>query len=210
MRANLGKFITFEGIEGAGKSTQILRLKKYLADRHIDCVMTREPGGTDVSEVIRNVLLDKALPAMHSDTELLLMFAARAEHLHKKILPALKQQQWVLCDRFTDASYAYQGYGRGIDLQHLAILEQWVQGDMRPDHVLIFDLPVEAGLARAGKRGESDRFEQEDVAFFTRVREGYLQRAEAYPDRYDVIDASQTEDLVWNAVEKIVAGWIDA
>ena len=210
MRANLGKFITFEGIEGAGKSTQISRLKQYLEDRNIDSLMTREPGGTDVSEVIREVLLDKTLPAMHSDTELLLMFAARAEHLQKKILPALKQRQWVLCDRFTDASYAYQGYGRGIDLQHLAILEQWVQGDMRPDHVLIFDLPVETGLARAGKRGDSDRFEQEDVAFFTRVREGYLERAETCPNAYHVIDASQPEDLVWRAVEKIVAGWIDA
>ena len=206
---NTGKFITFEGIEGAGKSTQISRLKQYLEDRNIECVTTREPGGTDVSEVIREILLDKSLPAMHSDTELLLMFAARAEHLHKKILPALQQRQWVLCDRFTDASYAYQGYGRGIDLQHLAILEQWVQGDMRPDHVLIFDLPVEAGLARAGKRGDSDRFEEEDIAFFTRVREGYLQRAEVYPDRYDVIDGSQTEASVWRAVEKIAAGWIN-
>lgn len=205
-----GLFITFEGIEGAGKSTQIQRLKNLLDERAIDNIVTREPGGTVVSEVIREVLLDKTLPAMHCDTELLLMFAARAEHLQKKILPALKQGQWVLCDRFTDASYAYQGYGRGIELQRLALLEQWVQGDLRPDHVLVFDLPVETGLARAGKRGESDRFEQEDVAFFTRIREGYLERSAKYPDRYHVIDACQDEELVWKTVLNLVTGWVDA
>lgn len=205
-----GLFITFEGIEGAGKSTQITRLKEFLDAQAIDCIVTREPGGTDVGEVIRQVLLDKTLPAMHSDTELLLMFAARAEHLQKKILPALQQGQWVLCDRFTDASYAYQGYGRGIDLQHLATLEQWVQNALRPDHVLIFDLPVETGLSRAGKRGESDRFEEEDLAFFTRVRYGYLQRAEANRQHYHVLDASLPEQHVWRELQQIAAGWISA
>ena len=204
-----GMFITFEGIEGAGKSTQVNKLQKYLQEKNIDCILTREPGGTEVAEVIRGVLLDKQLPAMHSDTELLLMFAARAEHLQKKILPALQQGKWVLCDRFTDASYAYQGYGRGIDLQRLADLEQWVQGDVRPDLVFVFDLPVETGLARAGKRSEADRFEQETSAFFNRVREGYLERASQNPERYKVIDASQDEQSVWQQVQKIMEKFPD-
>ncbi len=201
-------FIVFEGIEGAGKSTQILRLQKYLQENNIDCVLTREPGGTEVSEAIREILLDKHLPAMHSDTELLLMFAARAEHLQKKILPALHAGRWVLCDRFTDASYAYQGYGRGIDLQRLADLEQWVQGDFRPDHVIVFDLPVETGLARAGRRSEADRFESENEAFFERVRAGYLQRAAMWPQRYHVVDASQDEEGVWQQVQHLAEDWL--
>lgn len=203
-----GRFITFEGIEGAGKSTQVVKLQKYLQEKNIDCVLTREPGGTEVAEVIRNILLDKQLPAMHSDTELLLMFAARAEHLQKKILPALQNDQWVLCDRFTDASYAYQGYGRGISLQRLADLEQWVQAELRPDLVLVFDLSVETGLARAGKRGEVDRFEQETSQFFNRVRKGYLERASRNPERYRVIDASQNEQKVWQQVQKIMERYI--
>lgn len=203
-----GKFITFEGIEGAGKSTQVIKLQKYLQEKNIDCILTREPGGTEVAEMIRGVLLDSQLPAMHSDTELLLMFAARAEHLQKKILPALKQGRWVLCDRFTDASYAYQGYGRGIDLQRLADLEQWVQGDVRPDLVLVFDLAVETGLERAGKRSEADRFEQETSAFFNRVREGYLERASQNPERYKVIDASQDEQSVWQQVRKVTENYL--
>ncbi|HIP69468.1 MAG TPA: dTMP kinase [Chromatiales bacterium] len=203
-----GKFITFEGIEGAGKSTQVVNLQNYLQENNIDCVLTREPGGTEVAEVIRAVLLDKQLPAMHSDTELLLMFAARAEHLHKKIQPALKQGQWVLCDRFTDASYAYQGYGRGIDLNRLAVLEQWVQGDVRPDLVFVFDLPVETGLKRADKRSEADRFEQETRAFFNRVREGYLERASQNTERYKIIDAGQDEQSVWQQVQKIIENYL--
>lgn len=205
-----GQFITFEGIEGAGKSTQIKRLSHYLTKEGIDSIETREPGGTDVAEVIRQLLLDRTLPAMHSDTELLLMFAARAEHLQKKILPAIETGQWVLCDRFTDSSYAYQGYGRGIPLEHLQILEQWVQGDLRPDQVLVFDLPVELGLERAGKRGESDRFEQEDVEFFTRARNGFLRRAAKYSDRYQVIDASVSEDQVWGMVKQQIDRLIHA
>jgi len=204
-----GKFITFEGIEGAGKSTQVVNLQNYLQENNIDCVLTREPGGTEVAEVIRAVLLDKQLPAMHSDTELLLMFAARAEHLHKKILPALKQGQWVLCDRFTDASYAYQGYGRGIDLNRLAVLEQWVQGDVRPDLVFVFDLPVETGLERADKRSEADRFEQETRAFFNRVREGYLERASQNTERYKIIDAGQDEQSVWQQIQKIMGKYLN-
>ena len=205
---NSGRFITFEGVEGAGKTTQILNLQKYLLRKNIDAVLTREPGGTEVAEAIRAVLLDKELPSMHSDTELLLMFAARAEHLQKKILPTLKQGQWVLCDRFTDASYAYQGYGRGIALQRLEILEQWVQDDIRPDLVLVFDLPVEVGLARASERGEADRFEREAKSFFNRVREGYLERARLKPESYRIIDASKNEETVWQQVQTVMEQYL--
>jgi dTMP kinase len=205
-----GRFITFEGIEGAGKTTQILRLRDYLVSQKIDCLLTREPGGTEVAEVIRSVVLDKTLQTMHSDTELLLIFAARAEHLQQKILPALQRGQWVLCDRFTDASYAYQGYGRGISLERMTVLEQWVQGELQPDLTLLFDLPVAMGLSRAGKRGEADRFESETVDFFTRVRDGYLQRAHRYPERFRVIDASADEENVWRVVRGVYDQWLMA
>jgi len=185
-----GKFITLEGGEGAGKSSNIPFIETYLRERGIHLLMTREPGGTSLSERIRDILLDKNEQHMTSDTELLLMFAARAQHLEQVILPALANGQWVICDRFTDATYAYQGGGRGIANERIAILEQWVQGDVRPDMTLIFDLPVEVGLARAGQRSTPDRFEQENCRFFERVREAYLQRAEAAPQRYTIIDAS--------------------
>lgn len=191
-----GKFIVFEGGEGAGKSTQINTLASFLAEAKIDFVQTREPGGTRVGERIREVLLDKTLPDMHSDTELLLMFAARAEHLQHKILPALDSGQWVISDRFTDASYAYQGYGRGIDLGRLEVLESWVQQSMQPDLVVILDLDVTTGLQRVVKRGETDRFEEEKMDFFERVRAGYLKRAEQQPDKYLVLDASESESRV--------------
>ena len=185
-----GKFITLEGGEGAGKSSNIPFIETYLRERGINLLMTREPGGTALSERIRTILLDKQEQHMTSDTELLLMFAARAQHLEQVILPALQTGQWVVCDRFTDATYAYQGGGRGIPDQRIAVLEQWVQGDFRPDQTLIFDLPVATGLARAGERSTPDRFEQENLAFFERVRAAYLQRAEAAPQRYTIIDAA--------------------
>ena len=185
-----GKFITLEGGEGAGKSSNIPFIETYLRERGINLLMTREPGGTALSERIRTILLDKQEQHMTSDTELLLMFAARAQHLEQVILPALRTGQWVVCDRFTDATYAYQGGGRGIPDQRIAVLEQWVQGDFRPDQTLIFDLPVATGLARAGERSTPDRFEQENLAFFERVRAAYLQRAEAAPQRYTIIDAA--------------------
>lgn len=191
-----GQFITVEGIEGGGKSSNIKFLADYLKAKNIKVIVTREPGGTDVAEAIRNVLLDVTLPSMHQDTELLLMFAARAEHLQAKILPALAAGTWVISDRFTDATYAYQGGGRGISVSRIAELEAWVQGQLRPDHTLLFDLDAELGLQRTRKRGEADRFEQEQVAFFERVRHRYLQMAERDADRYHKVDASQPLDNV--------------
>ncbi|MBI1425157.1 MAG: dTMP kinase [Gammaproteobacteria bacterium] len=185
-----GKFITLEGGEGAGKSSNIPFIEAYLRERGVKLRMTREPGGTALSERIRGILLDKQEQQMTSDTELLLMFAARAQHLAQVILPALAAGEWVICDRFTDATYAYQGGGRGIATDRIAVLEQWVQGEFRPDKTLIFDLPVATGMARAGQRSSPDRFEQENHDFFERVRDAYLQRAKAAPERYAVIDAS--------------------
>ena len=192
-----GRFIAIEGSEGAGKSTQIGLLRRHLEQAGIPVLATREPGGTELGEALRGLLLEPRPEPMAVDSELLLIFAARAEHLAKVIRPALERGVWVLCDRFTDSTYAYQGGGRGIADSRIAELEQWVQGDLRPDRVLVLDLPAVAdGLARAGKRGEIDRFEQEDLAFFERIRRGYLQRATRNPGRYRVIDASRSPGVV--------------
>ena len=184
-----GKFITVEGIEGVGKTTNIDFIHQQLLAAGRDVVVTREPGGTPLGEAIRGLLLDPAYTGMDSTCELQLMFAARAEHLARVIRPALENGQWVLCDRFTDATYAYQGGGRGIDTGVIARLEALVQGDFRPDITLLLDVPVEIGLSRAGKRGQLDRFEQEQVEFFERVRSSYLAMAAQYGERYRVIDA---------------------
>ena len=204
-----GLFITLEGGEGAGKSTNATWLADYLRSCGKTVLVTREPGGTEVGEAIRGVLLSPDLPAMNADTELLLMFAARNEHLHTKILPALEQGIWVICDRFTDATYAYQGYGRGIALSRIAELEQWVQGDIRPDYVILFDLDVTTGMARAQARGRADRFEQEHTAFFERIRAGYQQRAAQLPARYPTIRAGEALEAVRQQLlavaERIVA-----
>ena len=184
-----GRFITFEGVEGGGKTTNINLIAELLKEKGKQVVLTREPGGTEVSEAIREILLSKELPAMHQDTELLLMFAARAEHLQKKMLPALAEGKWVVCDRFTDASYAYQGGGRGIAIEKIATLEHWVQGDFRADHTFLFDLDAETGLNRAKSRGETDRFEQENIDFFNRIRAKYLEMAEQNSNRYHIINA---------------------
>lgn len=204
-----GLFITLEGGEGAGKSTNATWLADYLRSCGKTVLVTREPGGTEVGEAIRGVLLSPDLPAMNADTELLLMFAARNEHLHTKILPALEQGTWVICDRFTDATYAYQGYGRGIALSRIAELEQWVQGDIRPDYVILFDLDVTTGMARAQARGRADRFEQEHTVFFERIREGYQQRAAQLPARYPMIRAGEALEAVRQQLlavaERIVA-----
>ena len=184
-----GKFITVEGIEGVGKTTNIDFIHQQLLAAGRDVVVTREPGGTPLGEAIRGLLLDPAYTGMDSTCELQLMFAARAEHLARVIRPALENGQWVLCDRFTDATYAYQGGGRGIDAGIIARLEALVQGDFRPDITLLLDVPVEIGLSRAGKRGQLDRFEQEQVEFFERVRSSYLAMAAQYGERYRVIDA---------------------
>lgn len=191
-----GRFITLEGVEGAGKSTALEHVRATLADKGIDLVVTREPGGTALGEELRGLLLGHKHTGMAHDAELLLMFAARAQHLHQVIEPALAAGHWVLCDRFTDATYAYQGGGRGLALERIEALETWVQGSRRPDLTLLLDLPVEIGLARAGKRSAPDRFESEHQAFFERVRQAYLAIAQAQPDRVKVIDASQVLDDV--------------
>lgn len=191
-----GRFITLEGSEGSGKSTNLAFIHHHLQQSGMEVVLTREPGGTSLGESIRGLLLDHRQSAMASDTELLLMFAARAQHLHELILPALDAGKWVLCDRFTDATYAYQGAGRGIDEARIAQLENWVQGELRPDLTFFLDLPVAQGLARAGERGTLDRFEREQIDFFERVRQGYLQQAGREPQRYRVVDASVPLDAV--------------
>ena len=187
--ADRGRFVTVEGIEGAGKSTQMDVIRQYLEERGISVVMTREPGGAPLSEAVRTLLLDPDNRGMSSDTELLLVFAARAEHLHKVIRPALESGDWVLSDRFTDATFAYQGGGRGIEAARIATLEEWVQGRLRPDMTLLLDVPVETGMTRIAGRGKPDRFEREDRQFFQRIRDSYLQRAAAEPQRIRLIDA---------------------
>ena len=172
-----GKFITVEGIEGVGKSTNIEFIHRQLLAAGREVVLTREPGGTPLAEAIRELLLDPEYTGMDTHCELQLVFAARAEHLARVIRPALAQGKWVLCDRFTDATYAYQGGGRGIDTGIIASLETLVQGGFRPDLTLLLDVPVAVGLSRAGKRGTLDRFEQEQVEFFERVRLCYLEMA---------------------------------
>ena len=185
------RFITVEGVEGAGKSTCLKLIEDCIRQHHLPVLMTREPGGTELGEALRSLLLGHRHDGMAESTELLMMFAARAEHLQAKILPALAAGTWVVCDRFTDATYAYQGYGRGIELERIAVLENWVQGERRPDLTLLMDLPVEIGLERAGRRSQPDRFERETLAFFERVRSGYLRLAEAAPERFRVIDAAR-------------------
>lgn len=191
-----GKFITIEGGEGVGKSSNIAFILSYLKNKNIDVVSTREPGGTDISEKIRALLLDADNKAMVSDAELLLMFAARAQHLDELIKPSLAKNKCVLCDRFTDATYAYQGGGRGISMQRIAELETWVQADLRPDLTILLDVSIEIGMKRASERSEPDRIEQEKNNFFESVRQTYLNMAKDAPQRYRVIDASQTLDNV--------------
>jgi dTMP kinase len=203
-----GAFITVEGIEGAGKSTCMALLEHVVRTAGHGVLATREPGGTALGEALRGLLLGHRHDGMGDDTELLLMFAARAEHLHAVIEPALAHGTWVLCDRFTDATYAYQGYGRGVALERIAGLEDWVQGGRRPDLTLLLDLPVELGLERAGKRSAPDRFESQPGAFFDRVRQGYLALAAAAPARFRVIDASLDLADVEAQVEAAVRGFL--
>lgn len=187
-----GLFITLEGPEGAGKTTNRAYLAEQLQAQGFVVILTREPGGTALAELIREILLAPHAETMAVDTELLLMFAARAQHLAQVILPALAEGKIVICDRFTDATYAYQGGGRGLDCSRIALLEQFVQGDLRPDMTLLFDLPVEEGMARAVARGKLDRFEQEQQLFFENVRQSYLQRAQNDPQRFRLVNAQQT------------------
>lgn len=199
-----GLFITLEGIEGVGKSTHLEFVAGILRARGRDVVITREPGGTALGEGVRALVLDPRHAGMCAEAELLLMFAARAEHIQKVIEPALAAGRDVLCDRFTDATFAYQGGGRGIGLEHIARLEELVQGSLRPDRVLLLDAPVAVALARAGRRGDADRIEGEDKAFFERVRQCYLQRALAMPDRYRVVDAAQDLAAVQAALMEVL------
>ena len=205
-----GRFVTVDGGEGAGKSTQMESIREYLERRGYRVVMTREPGGTSLGEEIRALLLGHREWGMTLAAETLLMFAARAEHLERVIRPALATGCWVLCDRFTDATYAYQGGGRGLPLERIAVLEEWVQGTLRPDLTLLLDLPVATGLARAGRRSMADRFEREDVDFFERVRAMYLERAAHEPDRCRVVDASQSVKAVRAEVETMLAEWLES
>lgn len=198
-----GYFITVDGIDGAGKSTQLDFMRDLLERAGKRVIQTREPGGVALGEKIRALLLDQRAE-MAADTELLLVFAARAEHLERIIRPALARGDWVLCDRFTDATYAYQGGGRGIPAQRIAVLEQWVQGSLRPDLTLLFDIAVEEGMRRAGRRGQRNRFEIEDLAFFEQVRNAYLQLAQLTPERYRIIDASRTLEQVQTDVTAVL------
>ena len=205
-----GLFITLEGPEGAGKSTNREYLAERLREQGVDVLLTREPGGTPLAERIRELLLAPSDEPMAADTELLLVFAARAQHLQQVIRPALARGSVVLCDRFTDATYAYQGGGRGLSTARIAQLEQFVQGELRPDLTLIFDLPVEVGLARAAARGRLDRFEQEQRSFFESVRHAYLARAEQSPQRYRVLDAGQSLAQVQANIDALLPSLLEA
>ena len=198
-----GKFITFEGIDGAGKSSHISGVARLLEEHGLRVVTTREPGGTPIGEKLRELLLNEP---MHLETEALLMFAARREHIAQVIEPALARGEWVVCDRFVDASFAYQGGGRGLDWKKLEDLAQWVLGDLQPDLTLIFDAPVEVAQQRLhAATANPDRFEQEQAAFFERVRSAYLRIAAENPCRVRLIDATQTPDTINKLLENIIA-----
>jgi len=199
-----GRFITLEGIEGAGKSSHIEAMRAKIESAGRRLVVTREPGGTPVAERVRALLLDPANAGMDANTELLLVFAARAEHLATVIRPALDAGAWVLCDRFTDSTYAYQGGGRGISHERIAVLENWAQGELRPDLTIVLDLDPKTGLSRAARRSDKDRFEREDIEFFTRVRNNYLQRAGANPQRYRIVDAAPPVEQVGKHICEIL------
>jgi dTMP kinase len=203
-----GKFITIEGGEGVGKSTQMSRLRDLLVARGLEVVLTREPGGTPRAEKLREVLLDHTSEAMPAVGELMLMFAARALHVENLIRPALERGEWVVCDRFTDSTYAYQGGGRGVDVNEIAYLERMVQRELRPDLTLLLDAPVAVGRVRAEARnlefGRADRFELERTEFRERVRQCYLARAQAEPQRIAVVDARADEASVAQAIAAIV------
>ncbi len=199
-----GKFITVEGIEGVGKSTNVAFLREAIEKRGIDVLTTREPGGTPMAERIREMLIEHGDEPVPDITELLLMFASRSLHVNNVIQPALAAGTWVICDRFTDASRAYQGGGRGFPQEDINRLAEWVHGDLRPDLTILLDAPVATGMSRAGRRGSPDRIEIERVDFFERVRECYLSLAEAEPERFVVVDASVDMDTVRASIASIV------
>lgn len=202
-----GRFITIEGGEGAGKSTAQSYIAERLEEQAFSVECTREPGGTPLAEVIRQMLLNLDQEAPVDMAELLLVFAARAQHLAKVIEPALAQGKWVICDRFTDATFAYQGSARGLSFETISALERLVQGDRRPDAVVLMDLSPEVGLARARARGDLDRFERENQVFYDRVRAGYLSRARAKPAQYSIVDAAQSLESVQRDLDQLIDGW---
>jgi dTMP kinase len=204
-----GKFITLEGGEGAGKSTVLNSVRELLAARGIDPVVTREPGGTPAGEAIRSVLLDPKLRGLCAESELLLMFASRAQLVREVIQPALASGKWVLSDRFTDASFAYQGSGRGQPASRIAELETWAANGIKPDLTLLLDLPISEGMKRANGRGEADRIEMENADFFERVRAAYRQLAAAQPQRFRVIDAGQPLQNVLDDVHRVIVEFLD-
>ena len=200
------RFITLEGMDGAGKSTHLAWLENHLRQRGLEVLVTREPGGTLLGEKLRELLLNEP---MHPETEALMMFAARREHLHQVIWPALAKGTWVISDRFTDASFAYQGGGRGLDEERLRQLERWVQGDFQPDLTLLFDVPVEVSRARLANNATLDRFEQEKNDFFSRVRDAYLRRARAVPERIRVVDSSLPLEDIQGELATLLALWLE-
>jgi len=191
-----GKFITIEGSEGVGKSTNVEFLASVIREQGFAVICTREPGGTPIAERIRQILLEHGEEPLPDIAELLLFFASRSLHICNKIRPALEAGKWVICDRFTDASRAYQGSGRGLDMQRINLLADWVQDDLQPDLTLLLDAPAEVGMRRAVQRGETDRLESEQISFYERVRAGYLELADAHPERFVVVDAARAPEEI--------------
>ena len=208
MTAARGKFISLEGGEGAGKSTLLAGVRNVLENRGIRVVQTREPGGTPVGEAVRAIVLDPKMPTLAAETELLLMFASRAQLVREVIEPSLANGKWILCDRYVDASHAYQGGGRGQPSSRIAELERWACAGVKPDLTLLLDLPVATGRARIAGRGESDRIEAEADAFFERVRVNYRDRAALEPERFRVIDASQPPAVVLRSATCVLTSWL--
>ncbi|WP_290703724.1 dTMP kinase [Amphritea sp.] len=205
-----GRFITLEGTEGVGKSTNLRFIESVLKQHQISYQLTREPGGTPLAEQVRELLLANRDEQVADDAELLLVFAARAQHLEQVIRPTLTTGDWILCDRFTDATFAYQGGGRGLSKEMIGQLELMVQRGLQPDLTILLDLPVEIGLARASERGELDRFENERLSFFVKVREAYLERAAADPQRFAVIDASGTLEQVQQQIAEVLHHYLES
>jgi dTMP kinase len=197
-----GKFITLEGMDGAGKSTHIPHILDHFRARGLEVVSTREPGGTSLGERLREILLHEA---MHPETEALLMFAARREHISEVIEPALARGAYVVSDRFADASYAYQCGGRGVDFEKMRLLEQWALGELQPDITLLFDVPVSVSLQRLAKARSPDKFEQEGAGFFTHIRDAYLRRAHQYPHRFRIINSDQPLEEVIKSLDLVIS-----
>lgn len=204
MNTNNGKFITLEGCEGVGKTTSLNYIRSFIEDRGHTVLVTREPGGTPLAEDLRALLLEKRKEQVEIETELLLMFAARLQHVNQVIKPALQSGTWVVCDRFIDASYAYQGGGRGIDFKRIRQIEDWCFADITPELTILLDMPVEEGMERTRQRGLPDRFESEKMCFYDKVRQAYLLRASQEPNRIQVVDASPSVEQVQASLQALL------